>query len=153
MTTEEYPGFPTDMQAQYMTLATQAEGASMITETIFENRFLHASEMIRMGAKIDIDARRAVVRGPSQLSAQRCRPLIFAPVPGWCWPLLSLRAKPPSNASTTSTAVTNVSSKSFKQSEQISSALTRRHCSASYRQTPLISDTLHTLICEHFEYG
>ncbi len=69
VTTEEYPGFPTDMQAQYMTLATQAEGASMITETIFENRFLHASEMIRMGAKIDIDARRAVVRGPSQLSS------------------------------------------------------------------------------------
>ncbi len=69
VTTEEYPGFPTDMQAQYMTLATQAEGTSIITETIFENRFLHASEMIRMGAKIDIDARRAVVRGPAQLSS------------------------------------------------------------------------------------
>ncbi|HEY4979915.1 MAG TPA: UDP-N-acetylglucosamine 1-carboxyvinyltransferase, partial [Candidatus Acidoferrum sp.] len=68
VTTEEYPGFATDMQAQYMALATQAEGASIITETIFENRFLHASEMIRMGAKIDIDARRAVVRGPAQLS-------------------------------------------------------------------------------------
>jgi UDP-N-acetylglucosamine 1-carboxyvinyltransferase len=68
VTTEEYPGYPTDMQAQYMALATQAEGASVITETIFENRFLHASEMIRMGAKIDIDARRAVVRGPAELS-------------------------------------------------------------------------------------
>ncbi len=68
ITTEEYPGFPTDMQAQYMALATQAQGASIITETIFENRFLHASEMVRMGAKIDIDARRAVVCGPSQLS-------------------------------------------------------------------------------------
>jgi UDP-N-acetylglucosamine 1-carboxyvinyltransferase len=68
VTTEEYPAFPTDMQAQYMALATQAEGASVITETIFENRFLHASEMIRMGADISIDARRAVVRGPSQLS-------------------------------------------------------------------------------------
>jgi UDP-N-acetylglucosamine 1-carboxyvinyltransferase len=68
VTTEEYPAFPTDMQAQYMALATQAEGASIITETIFENRFLHASEMVRMGAKIDIDARRAVVRGPAQLS-------------------------------------------------------------------------------------
>ena len=67
--TEEYPGFPTDMQAQYMALATQAEGASIVTETIFENRFLHASEMIRMGAKIDIDARRAVIRGPAQLSS------------------------------------------------------------------------------------
>jgi UDP-N-acetylglucosamine 1-carboxyvinyltransferase len=56
------------MQAQYMALVTQAEGASVITETIFENRFLHASEMVRMGANISIDARRAVVRGPSQLS-------------------------------------------------------------------------------------
>jgi UDP-N-acetylglucosamine 1-carboxyvinyltransferase len=69
VTTEEYPGFATDMQAQYMALATQAEGVSVITETIFENRFLHASEMMRMGAKIDIDGRRAVVRGPAQLSS------------------------------------------------------------------------------------
>jgi UDP-N-acetylglucosamine 1-carboxyvinyltransferase len=68
VTTEEYPGFATDMQAQYMALATQAEGASTITETIFENRYLHASEMIRMGAHISIDGRRAVVRGPSELS-------------------------------------------------------------------------------------
>jgi UDP-N-acetylglucosamine 1-carboxyvinyltransferase len=68
MTTEEYPGFATDMQAQYMALMTQAEGTSIITETIFENRFLHASEMIRMGANISIDGRRAVVRGPSKLS-------------------------------------------------------------------------------------
>ncbi len=68
VTTEEYPGFATDMQAQYMALATQAEGRSVITETIFENRFLHASEMIRMGANISIDARHAVVRGPARLS-------------------------------------------------------------------------------------
>ncbi|MGB2644697.1 MAG: UDP-N-acetylglucosamine 1-carboxyvinyltransferase [Candidatus Acidiferrum sp.] len=68
MTTEEYPGFATDMQAQYMALATQAEGTSAISETIFENRFLHASEMIRMGANISIEGRRAVVRGPAQLS-------------------------------------------------------------------------------------
>jgi len=65
--TEEYPGFATDMQAQYMALATQAEGTSSITETIFENRYLHASEMIRMGAKISIDGNRAVVRGPAAL--------------------------------------------------------------------------------------
>jgi UDP-N-acetylglucosamine 1-carboxyvinyltransferase len=51
-----------------MALTTQAEGASVVTETIFENRFLHASEMIRMGANISIDGRRAVVRGPAQLS-------------------------------------------------------------------------------------
>lgn len=68
VTTEEYPGFATDMQAQYMALATQATGTSIITETIFENRFLHASEMLRMGADIAVDARQAVVRGPSPLS-------------------------------------------------------------------------------------
>jgi len=68
VTTEEYPGFATDMQAQYMALATQAEGTSVITETIFENRYLHASEMVRMGANICVDGRRAVVRGPAQLS-------------------------------------------------------------------------------------
>ncbi len=68
VTTEEYPGFATDMQAQYMALATQAQGASVITETIFENRYLHASEMLRMGANITVDGRRAVVRGPSPLT-------------------------------------------------------------------------------------
>jgi UDP-N-acetylglucosamine 1-carboxyvinyltransferase len=68
MTTEEYPGFATDMQAQYMALSTQAEGTSIITETIFENRYLHASEMVRMGANISIEGRHAVVRGPAQLS-------------------------------------------------------------------------------------
>ncbi len=67
VTTEEYPGFATDMQAQYMALATQAAGASVITETIFENRFLHASEMMRMGANISIEGRQAVVRGPTLL--------------------------------------------------------------------------------------
>jgi UDP-N-acetylglucosamine 1-carboxyvinyltransferase len=66
--TEEYPGFATDMQAQYMALATQAEGTSVITETIFENRYLHASEMARMGGNISVEGRRAVVRGPAQLS-------------------------------------------------------------------------------------
>ena len=65
--TEEYPGFATDMQAQFMALATQAEGASVITETIFENRFMHASEMTRMGANIAIDGRKAIVRGPTAL--------------------------------------------------------------------------------------
>jgi UDP-N-acetylglucosamine 1-carboxyvinyltransferase len=66
--TEEYPGFATDMQAQFMALVTQAEGTSVITETIFENRFLHASEMIRMGANISIEGRRAVVHGPAKLA-------------------------------------------------------------------------------------
>ena len=66
--TEEYPGFATDMQAQFMALATQAQGVSRIRETIFENRFLHAVEMLRMGANIAIDGNLAVVTGPSNLS-------------------------------------------------------------------------------------
>jgi UDP-N-acetylglucosamine 1-carboxyvinyltransferase len=69
MTTEEYPGFPTDCQAQFMALATQAEGTSIITENIFENRFMHALELVRMGANIKIEGRRAVVRGKTPLSA------------------------------------------------------------------------------------
>ncbi|MFZ0772901.1 MAG: UDP-N-acetylglucosamine 1-carboxyvinyltransferase [Candidatus Sulfotelmatobacter sp.] len=69
MSTEEFPGFPTDMQAQFMALATQAEGTSVITENIFENRFMHAQELVRMGANIKIEGRRAVVRGKTPLSA------------------------------------------------------------------------------------
>ena len=68
MTTQEYPGFPTDMQAQYMALMTQAEGSSVITETIFENRFLHALELARMGADISVSGHRAVVKGRRPLS-------------------------------------------------------------------------------------
>jgi UDP-N-acetylglucosamine 1-carboxyvinyltransferase len=67
VTTEEYPGFATDMQAQFLALMTQARGTSVITETIFENRFMHASEMLRMGADITIEGRQAVVRGPTPL--------------------------------------------------------------------------------------
>jgi UDP-N-acetylglucosamine 1-carboxyvinyltransferase len=67
--TEEYPGFATDMQAQYMALATQADGTSIITENIFENRFMHAQELVRMGANIKIEGRRAIVRGKTPLSA------------------------------------------------------------------------------------
>jgi UDP-N-acetylglucosamine 1-carboxyvinyltransferase len=69
MATEEYPGFPTDMQAQYMVLATQAEGTSVITENIFENRFMHAQELVRMGASIKIEGSHAVVKGKTPLSA------------------------------------------------------------------------------------
>ncbi len=71
MKTQEYPGFPTDMQAQYMALMTQAQGSSVITETIFENRFLHALELMRMGADIAVDGRRAVVRGKSRLGGAK----------------------------------------------------------------------------------
>jgi UDP-N-acetylglucosamine 1-carboxyvinyltransferase len=69
ISTEEYPGFPTDMQAQYMALATQCEGTSTITENIFENRFMHVNELIRMGANITVSGRTATVRGKSPLQS------------------------------------------------------------------------------------
>ena len=69
MSTEEHPGFPTDCQAQFMALVTQAEGTSVVTENIFENRFMHAQELVRMGANIKIEGRRAIVRGKTPLSA------------------------------------------------------------------------------------
>ncbi len=69
MTTEEYPGFATDLQAQYMALMTQSEGISFVTETIFENRFMHVLELARMGANIRIEGRQAVVAGKTLLSS------------------------------------------------------------------------------------
>ena len=66
-----YPGFPTDMQAQLMTLLTQAEGTSLVAETIFENRFMHVAELNRMGADVGLDGRTAVVKGPTPLSGAR----------------------------------------------------------------------------------
>ncbi len=68
VSTEEHPGFATDLQAQFMTLMTQAEGISLITETIFENRFMHALELARMGANIRLEGRQAIVAGPTRLS-------------------------------------------------------------------------------------
>ena len=68
ITTEEHPGFATDLQAQFMALMTQAAGISFITETIFENRFMHAQELARMGANIRLEGRQAIVAGPTQLS-------------------------------------------------------------------------------------
>jgi UDP-N-acetylglucosamine 1-carboxyvinyltransferase len=66
--TREYPGFATDMQAQYVALMTQASGIAVVTENIFENRFMHASELMRMGANIRIDGPRAIVAGRTKLS-------------------------------------------------------------------------------------
>ncbi|CAI9120887.1 UDP-N-acetylglucosamine 1-carboxyvinyltransferase [Brytella acorum] len=66
--TEPYPGFPTDMQAQFMALLSVAEGASMITETIFENRFMHVPELSRMGARINVHGSSAIIRGVRKLS-------------------------------------------------------------------------------------
>jgi UDP-N-acetylglucosamine 1-carboxyvinyltransferase len=68
ITTEEYPGFPTDLQAQYMAWMTVAHGISFITETIFENRFMHTQELARMGANIRIEGRQAIVAGEEKLS-------------------------------------------------------------------------------------
>jgi UDP-N-acetylglucosamine 1-carboxyvinyltransferase len=68
MTTEEYPGFATDLQAQYVALMTQAEGIAIVVETIFENRFMHAQELARMGANIRIDGKQAMVAGPRKLT-------------------------------------------------------------------------------------
>ena len=66
--TTEYPGFPTDMQAQFMALDAVSQGSSMVTETIFENRFMHVSELARLGANIQIDGKNAMVEGVGKLS-------------------------------------------------------------------------------------
>ena len=66
--TTEYPGFPTDMQAQFMALNAVSKGACVVAETIFENRFMHVNEMVRLGAKIQIDGRVAVMEGVERLS-------------------------------------------------------------------------------------
>lgn len=68
ITTEEYPGFATDLQAQYMAMMALAQGISFITETIFENRFMHTQELARMGANIRIEGRQAIVAGTAELT-------------------------------------------------------------------------------------
>ncbi|MGM0533545.1 MAG: UDP-N-acetylglucosamine 1-carboxyvinyltransferase [Campylobacterota bacterium] len=68
ITTSEYPGFPTDMQAQFMALATQAEGTSTIEEKLFENRFMHVSELLRLGADISLSGHIATIKGKTVLS-------------------------------------------------------------------------------------
>jgi UDP-N-acetylglucosamine 1-carboxyvinyltransferase len=69
--TEPYPGFPTDMQAQLMVLLTQATGTSRVRETIFENRFMHVSELARMGARVELHGHDALVHGPTPLSGAK----------------------------------------------------------------------------------
>jgi UDP-N-acetylglucosamine 1-carboxyvinyltransferase len=71
ITTQPYPGFPTDMQAQFMVLASRARGQSVITETIFENRYMHVQELARMGAEIHTDGRTAVIRGVKRLTGAK----------------------------------------------------------------------------------
>ncbi len=67
VTTEPFPGFPTDLQAQFMALMTRAKGTSRITETIFENRFMHVQELARLGARIQLDGETATIEGNSRL--------------------------------------------------------------------------------------
>jgi UDP-N-acetylglucosamine 1-carboxyvinyltransferase len=69
ITTEEFPGFPTDLQAQYMAMMCVAEGISIVTETIFENRYMHALELARMGANIRLDGCQAIVAGVDELTS------------------------------------------------------------------------------------
>ncbi len=104
--TTEYPGFPTDMQAQFMALNAISTGTSTVTETIFENRFMHVDEMLRLGAHIQTDGKVAIVEGVEQLSgatvmATDLRASASWSSPGW-WPM----ARRWSTASTTSTAAT-----------------------------------------------
>ena len=69
--TSEYPGFPTDMQAQFMALNCVAAGSSLVTETIFENRFMHVNELLRLGAQVQVDGRNAMIEGVPRLSGAR----------------------------------------------------------------------------------
>ena len=107
MTTREYPGFPTDMQAQFMALMTQADGESRITETIFENRFMHASELTRMGADIKLDGNCATVQGPTPLSGANVMASDLRASACLVLAALAAEEKRSSTASTTSTAGTS----------------------------------------------
>ena len=77
LSTQPYPGFPTDLQAQIMVLMTKAEGVSTIKENIFENRFMHVSELRRMGAQIDIMGNKAIIFGKKKLVELKLKPNLF----------------------------------------------------------------------------
>ncbi|MCL2236081.1 MAG: UDP-N-acetylglucosamine 1-carboxyvinyltransferase, partial [Defluviitaleaceae bacterium] len=68
-----YPGFPTDMQAQFLSLLAVTPGTNLVTETVFENRFMHVPELIRMGADIKIDSRSAIIEGVEQLTGTQVK--------------------------------------------------------------------------------
>jgi hypothetical protein len=112
LTTEVYPGFATDMQAPFMALMTMAEGDSIIRETIFENRFMHAPELMRLGADISLSGGEARVHGVEQLRgapvmATDLRASVSLVIAGW-----RRRARRWSTASTTSTAASSGSRRS-----------------------------------------
>ena len=75
--TMPHPGFPTDMQSQMMALLLRAEGTSMITETVFENRFMHVEEFRRMNANVKIEGRSVIINGPSDLQGAEVQPPIY----------------------------------------------------------------------------
>ena len=105
--TAPYPGFPTDVQAQFMAYMCLGDGFSIISETIFENRFMHVAELRRMGARIDVSGNTAAVKGVPALSGGRrsWRPT-FAPRLRWCLRAWPRRGRPRCSGSTTSTAGT-----------------------------------------------
>ena len=116
--TRPHPGFPTDMQAQFMVLMSRAKGQSVLSENIFENRFMHVPELMRMGADIVIDGRTwpwCAARSSSR--APRSWPPICAPRRAWCWPAWSPKAPPRSCASITSTGATTTWNASCAASE------------------------------------
>ena len=80
-----YPGFPTDLQSPMMALLSLAKGASVITETVFENRFMHADELRRMGAQIKIEGNSAIITGREKLYGAPVRATDLRPAPLWCW--------------------------------------------------------------------
>src|SRR5207249_856747 len=122
--TMPYPGFPTDLQAQFMTLMTRATGTSTVTETIFENRFLHAQELVRMGADIHVDGHHAIVRGPQSLSGA---PVMATDLrASVCLVLAGLAARGACRASTTWTAATSASRRSSRRSAPTSRVRRRR---------------------------
>ncbi len=104
--TEPYPGFPTDMQAQFMVLMSVAEGAAIVTETIFPNRFMHVPELNRMGARIDVHGASAIVTGCRRCPALRSWRQTCARRSRSCSRLSRRRARPKSTASIISTAAT-----------------------------------------------
>ena len=80
-----YPGFPTDMQAQMSALMTLTQGISVITEKVFPNRFMHLSEMARLGANVALEGNSAIIKGVERLSGAPVMASDLRASPGWCW--------------------------------------------------------------------
>ena len=125
--TAPHPAFPTDMQAQFMAVCTLAVGTSLITETIFENRFMHVPELQRLGARIDIDGHTAAVRGVERLTCARAPRSSSPPSP--------LRARARSTGSIILTAATSAWQRS---SEGLAPTLSACMIKKEWRRTPIL---------------